>query len=350
MGVTEGTVDAAALHAEALVVELHSDVPIDVVVRRLRGERQVLLRRHLPRWRAGGVKASVLTVGGDQQSQRIQDPADPFRSAMLALAEVRADVRESEGAIVLATTAAEVRAAAAAGRFAVLLNLEGASPLRGSLAALDLFADLGVRAVQLTWNLRNELGDGIAEDPASRLTRFGRAVVAHANETGILLDASHLGEGCFWDLVERARRPFVCTHSNPAARHPHPRNISDRQIAAVAGSGGLVGIAFYPGFFAAPEPTLEHVLDHIEHVMKVAGPGKVGIGPDFTDYAVEIVQAALDASGLGYGPPRPYPRGIDRVEEMGNLTAGLLARGHAPATVQDVIGEAFLRVLEQVQA
>ncbi len=331
------------------MVELHSDVPVDVVVRRRRGERQVLLRRHLPRWRAGGVKASVLTVGGDQDSQRLHDPADPFRSALLAIEEVRTDIRESEGAVVLAPTPAEIRAAAAAGRFAVLFNLEGASPLRGSLTALDLFGELGVRALQLTWNRRNEVGDGVAEDPASRLSRFGRQVVAHANRTGILLDASHLGEGCFWDLAERAGRPFVCSHSNPAARHPHPRNISDRQIEAVARSGGLVGIACYPGFFAEAEPTIEHVLDHVEHVLQVAGPGHVGFGPDYVDYAEEIVQAALETSGLAYGPPRAYPRGLARVEEIGNLTAGLVARGHSAPVVRDILGEAYLRVLEVVQ-
>lgn len=342
--------DAAALHRDALVVELHSDVPIDVVVRRRKGERKVLLRHHLPRWRAGGVKASVLTVGGDQESQRLHDPGDPFRSALLTLADVRADIGESEGAIGLVTTPAEVRAAAAAGRFAVLLNIEGAAPLRGSLLALDLFAELGLRAVQLTWNLRNEVGDGVGEDPASRLTRFGRALVSHANRTGILLDASHLGEGCFWDLAERTTRPFVCSHSNPAARHPHKRNVSDRQIEAVAKSGGLVGIACYPGFFAEKAPTLEHVLDHAEHTLAVAGPGHVGFGPDYIDYAEAIVQAALEASGLGYGPPRPFPQGIARIEEVGNLTVGLLRRGHPPAVVRDVLGEAYLRVLDAVQS
>ncbi len=341
--------DAATLHREALVVELHSDVPIDVVIRRRRGERQVLRRLHLPRWRAGGVKASVLTVGGDQESQRIHDPGDPFRGALLALADLRADIRESDGAIVLATTAAEVREAAQGGRFPALLNLEGASPLRGSLAALDLFGELGVRALQLTWNLRNEVGDGVAEDASARLTRFGREVVAQANRTGILLDASHLGQGCFWDLVERAGRPFVCSHSNPAALHAHPRNVSDQQIVAVANAGGLVGIACYPGFFAEAEPTLEHVLNHVEHALAIAGPGHVGFGPDYIDYAEEIVQAALEASALGYGPPRPYPPGIARVEEIGNLTAGLLARGHAAPVVRGILGEAFLHVLEGVE-
>ncbi len=341
--------DAATVHREALVVELHSDVPIDVVIRRRRGEGQVLLRRHLPRWRAGGVKASVLTVGGDQESQRIHDPGDPFRSALLALADLRADIRESDGAILLVTTAAEVRAAAQAGRFAVLFNLEGASPLRGSQAALDLFGELGVRALQLTWNLRNEVGDGVAEDASARLTRFGRDVVSHANRIGILLDASHLGQGCFWDLVERVRGPFVCSHSNPAALHKHPRNISDQQIAAVAKADGLVGIACYPGFFAEADPTLEHVLNHIEHALAIAGPGHVGFGPDYIDYAEEIMQAALEASGLGYGPPRPYPAGIARVEEVGSLTAGLLARGHAAPVVRGILGEAFLRVLERVE-
>ena len=341
--------DAAALHRDALVVELHSDIPIDVAVRRKKGERAVLLRRHLPRWQAGGVKASVLTVGGDQQSQRIHDPADPFRCALLTLQDVRADIRESEGAIVLVTTPGALRAEVAAGRFAVLLSLEGASPLLGSLLALDLFGELGLRAVQLTWNIRNEVGDGIGEDHRSRLTRFGRALVGHANRTGILLDASHLGEGCFWDLAERATRPFVCSHSNSAALHHHQRNITDLQMEAVARSGGLVGIACYPGFFAERPPTVEHVLDHVEHALRVVGAGHVGFGPDYVDYAAEIVQASLEASGIGYGPMEAYPAGIARIEEVGSLTEGLVRRGHAPDVIRGVLGEAYLRVLDAVQ-
>jgi membrane dipeptidase len=342
--------DAATLHRDALVIELHSDIPIDVVLRRRKGERAVLLRRHLPRWQAGGVKASVLTVGGDQASQRIHDPADPFRSALLTLQDVRADIRESEGALALVTTPAALRAEVAAGRFAVLLSLEGAAPLRGSLLALDLFAELGLRAIQLTWNLRNEVGDGIGEDHRNRLTRFGRALVGHATRAGILLDASHLGEGCFWDLAERATRPWICSHSNPAARHHHPRNVTDLQIEAVTRAGGLVGIACYPGFFAERPLTVEHVLDHVEHALRVAGPGHVGFGPDYVDYAADVVQAGLEAAGVGYGPMEPFPAGIARIEEVPGLTAGLLARGHPPDVIRGVLGESYLRVLDAVQA
>lgn len=343
-------VDPATLHRDAIVVELHADVPIDVIDRRRRRETQVLLRRHLPRWRAGGVKGAVLTVGGDQPSHRQLDPEDPFRAAMLQIAEVRRDILESDGAIVLATTPAAIRAAAAEGRFAVFFNLEGVAPLRGSLGALDLFGELGVRAVQLTWNLRNEAGDGVAEDSGARLTRFGRSLIAHANRTGILLDGSHLGAGGFWDLVEHATRPFVCSHSNAAALMPHRRNLDDRQIEAVARSGGLVGVACYPAFLTDGDATLDHVLDHVEHLLGVAGPGHVGFGPDYVDYAEAIVHAALESAGNLYGAPRSYPAGLARIEETPNLTAGLLARGHAPEVVRGVLGENYLRVLEAVQA
>lgn len=344
-----GPVDPAALHRDAMVVELHADVPIDVIDRRRRGETQVLLRQHLPRWRAGGVKATVLTVGGDQPSHQQLDPGDPFRAAMLQIAEVRQDIRESDGAVVLATTPAAIRAAVAEGRFAVFFNLEGTAPLRGSLGALDCFAELGVRAVQLTWNLRNEVGDGVAEDAGAKLTRFGRSLVAHANRTGILLDGSHMGPGGFWDLAEHATRPFVCSHSNAAALKRHRRNLDDRQVEAVARSGGLTGVACYPAFLTEGDATVEHVLDHVEHLLRVAGPGHVGYGPDFVDYAEEIVHAALKAAGGLYGAPRSYPAGLGRIEETPNLTAGLLRRGHPPDVVRGVLGESYLRILGAVQ-
>ncbi len=342
-------IDPAAVHRDAMVVELHADVPIDVIGRRRRRETQVLLRQHLPRWRAGGVKAAVLTVAGDQPSHQQMDPGDPFRAAMLQIAEVKQDIRESDGAIVLATTPADIRAAVAAGRFAVFFNLEGTAPLRGSLGALDLFGELGVRAIQLTWNLRNEAGDGVAEDAGAKLTRFGRSLVAHANRAGVLVDGSHLGEGGFWDLAEHATRPFVCSHSNAAALAPHRRNLTDRQVEAVARSGGLVGIACYPAFLADGDATLEHVLDHVEHMLRVAGAGRVGFGPDYVDYAEAIVHAALETAGGLYGVPRSYPAGLGRIEETPNLTAGLLRRGHSVTVVRDVLGEAYLRVLEAVQ-
>lgn len=346
-----GDAEAQAIHREAPVIELHSDVPIDVVQRRMADERQVLLRRHLPRWRAGGVKASVVSFGGDQRSQLLHDPGSPFRSCMLALQDLREDVAESGGEIAIALGVADLRRLIGVGTFALLLNVEGVSAFEGKLAFLEIFHALGLRAFQLTWNGRNEAADGIAEThTGSRLTRFGRALLARANALGILVDASHLSASCFWDLAEHARAPFVCTHSNPAGRHAHPRNITDEQIRAVVASGGLVGVACYPGFLSEGQPTVEHVLDHLEYVLKVADEDHVGIGPDFIDYAEEIILAAVSQSGVAYGETRAYPPGISRIEEMPNLTAGLRKRGHPARVIRKVLGENFLRVLERVEA
>src|SRR5690606_7609238 len=164
-----------------------------------------------------------------------------------------------------------------------LLVLEGGRPLEGSLAVLRQFFRLGVRCLLLTWNGRNELADGVGEGAtAGGLSIFGREVVHEMKRLGMILDLSHLAAAGFNEAIDLYDGVVVATHSNAKALHDHPRNLSDEQIKRVAETGGVVGVAFMPAFLSSGTPTVETVVDHIEHMSALVGDAHVCIGPDFS--------------------------------------------------------------------
>ena len=218
--------DAASLHQAAIVVDGHSDVFCDVADRRRVGETGVLNRRHLPAWRAGGVNVVVTALFVEPSHK----PDRALRRAMTLLGAALHDLDEIPDAV-LCRTSAEIDAAVAAGRIALVLGMEGAEPLQDNPEALRVFHALGLRVLGLTWNGRNLLAEGVGDPGADGgLTELGRMVVRMANRLGILLDVSHLTARSFWDLLEIASGPVIASHSNARALRDHPRNLDDAQI------------------------------------------------------------------------------------------------------------------------
>lgn len=174
------------------------------------------------------------------------------------------------------------------GAVAAYLTLEDGRPVQGRLEKLDTYARMGIRLITLTWNEANCFGSPNSNDPAvmnTGLTPFGREAIPHMEELGILVDVSHLSDGGFWDVVRLSRKPFVASHSSCRALCPHPRNLTDDMIRAVADCGGVVGINFGPAFIS-PDPnhpvsTLEGIAAHIRHAVNVGGIGCVALGSDF---------------------------------------------------------------------
>ena len=166
-----------------------------------------------------------------------------------------------------------------------------------------------------------------AHEPASGgLTSHGIALVHELNRLGILVDVSHLNDAGFWDVVAETDRPLIASHSNCRVLCSQPRNLDDRQIEAVAATGGVVAITFVPKFVSAKEPDLERLLDHVDHAIEVAGPEHVGLGSDF------------DGGGTVIPHAGEYPR----------LTAGMAARGHDEQVIRGVLGLNYLRVFRAV--
>lgn len=214
--------------------------------------------------------------------------------------------------------AAGAAAAFEEGRSAAMLTVEGCSFLEDDAHAeprLDALAEAGVRMATLTWNGPNALGSG--NDTSCGLTPFGRRVIHGLEERGIVVDASHLNDAGFCDLLAVAERPFACSHSNARAVCPHPRNLEDWQLREIAERGGIVGLNFYNAFLRedGAEATPDDVLRHVDHILNVAGEGLLTLGSDY------------DGSDV--------PRWLDPCDKVADLHA-LLAREFGAAIAERI--------------
>jgi membrane dipeptidase len=331
------------------VIDCHSDIMIDVFRRRRAGERQVLVRRHLPEHRKGGVVAAVCTVGGDGAALNPLGIDRPYESAMRELDAVYADVAESEGAYEVASSAADVERCIARGVFAILPSIEGASPIEGTLDRIREFHERGLRVLGLTWNERNELAIGTDAGEDTGLSDVGAEAVVLMNDLGIVIDLAHASRGTFFDVARLSRAPLFVSHSNASAVWAHPRNIDDDQILAVRASGGIVGVNFYAPFTGPPTVTVEHLLDHIEYYVKTIGVDSTALGPDFIDYAIPELTLEMRRHP-GVYPDTRYPVGAETVASLQNVIAGMSRRGLDRESIEKIARGNFLRLLKETQA
>lgn len=207
-----------------------------------------------------------------------------------------------------------------------LLSIEGGECLEGRISNLHRLYDLGVRSLCLTWNYRNALASGVYE-PGAGLTAFGRQVVEEMNRLGMLIDIAHLAEDGYWDVLSCSARPVVVSHANCRHLHDHPRNLSDRQMQALAQQGGVMGITLVNEFLGG-RPGIERVIDHFVHACQVMGPLHVGLGTDFDGVDTPV-------------------QGLEDVSCLPRLVEGLLRRGFNDQQVEHIMGQNFLRVLYQ---
>jgi membrane dipeptidase len=190
--------------------------------------------------------------------------------------------------ITLARNAAGIAANRKAGTISAILTIEEGGVLGNRIERLDELYEMGVRLITLTWNFENTLGfpHSLVPEAMNRgLKPFGLEVVKRMQELGMIVDVSHLSDGGFWDVVKHSRKPFVASHSNARSVRAHPRNLTDDMLKALADSGGVAGINFYPLFLCDEEKaTVEHIIVHIKHIHKVAGIDAVAIGTDFDGF------------------------------------------------------------------
>lgn len=221
---------------------------------------------------------------------------------------------------------------------------------------VDYFHAMGQRVSQLTYNSRNRIGDGSTERTNAGISDFGVRIIERMNEVGMAIDVSHSGDQTTLDAFELSKQPVLMTHSNCRALVPgHPRTKTDEAIRAMARSGGVMGITSVRNFVRAVEPTtIEHMLDHYDHVAKLVGVEHVGVGSD------------IDLDGYDDMPPEDYKRlkegykgsyafrdkidieGVDHPKRMFDLTEGLIRRGYGDPEIQGILGGNFRRVLSRI--
>ena len=360
---------AAVSRAQTIGIDTHLDVAQRVLIEgvdlanRLK-DGQV----DIPRLREGGMNAPFFALWvptfykGSEAVRRTLD----LRDAMQSLFDRHPDQIE------LAVSAADIERVTKSGKIAAVLSLEGGHQIDDDLAVLRMYQRMGIRAMTLTHFRNTNWADSSTDTPKHNgLTDFGKNVVREMNRIGVIVDVSHISDKTFYDTLAVSSKPVIATHSSCRALTDMPRNMTDDMLKAVARNGGVVSINFFPSFVSAKdaeagkrlikkqnamEPqvtgaaldeyarkmhleglrtmkpafaTIDDVVAHIDHAVKIAGIDHVGIGSDFD---------GIDS----------VPKGLEDISKMPQLAAALRKKGYSEVDIRKIWGGNVLRVFREV--
>ncbi len=364
------------VHRSALLIDTHNDITSATVAGLDIGKPNTDHMTDIPRMKKGGMGAQFFAV---YVSASYVEGNHSANRTLQMIDTVRYDIIEQHpGDFVLATTAADIRRARRQHKIAALLGIEGGHAIEDSLRLLRRYYDEGVRYMTLTHANSNHWADssGDPNQPNNGLSPFGKDVIREMNRLGMIVDISHVSDKTFWDALETSQAPIFASHSSCRAISPVPRNMTDEMIRALAKKGGVIQINFSCDFLNAevakedeatagkrralrdelarkyandPEgmrramqearaamgvserrATLADVVQHINHVVEIAGVDAVGLGSDF--------------DGIGCAP-----EGLDSVDKWPNLTRALLEEGYTAREIRKIYGENTLRLMTAVE-
>jgi membrane dipeptidase len=301
---------------------------------------------------AAGVTTGKVTFGGYNAN---------FEDTVAEIAFWQRAVETHPDALAQVRQAADIAAAKRAGKIGIIFSFEGVDMLEGKLDRIELFRNLGVRVMQLSYNMTSPFGAGVLAPPEAGLTDLGRQAIAQMNRTGIALDLSHANPATTSAAFAASTKPVLITHGGCAAVHPHPRNKSDAQLRALAEKGGVFGI--YDLFYLAPsprQPTLDDYMAHMTHALSVCGEDHVGIGSDTDFISFDTSPGSLAAwnealarrRAAGVAAPEedraPYVIGLNRADRCQVIADALLRRNYPARVAEKILGANFVRAFSEI--
>ena len=306
--------------------------------------------------RSSGLNALNITLG------YVGGPEEPFEYTIRTIAMWDDVLKANPAQLMKVDTAADILRARDSGKLGIFYGFQNAAQMGNDATRVDVFASLGVRVIQLTYNPANQLGDGSMAPENRGLTDFGREVVARLNAKRVMVDLSHSGQNTCLDAARASTAPISINHTGCRALCDLPRNKTDEELRLVASKGGFVGIFFMPFLKLDGHPRAEDAVAHIEHAINVCGEDHVGIGSDGDTTGIDDLQAYADhlakevadraKAGLGATGERAdtYPFVVDlRGADQFHKVMGLLkARGHSEARIEKIMGLNFLSFAKEV--
>jgi len=335
---------ARSLYTRSLILDCNSAPPLP--------ERLPMSQHDLDLVRGSGIDVIKLSLGGIK---------DDFAHTVATIAQVQQLIEVHPDYFTQVRIAADMARGQRERKLGIILSFESAEMLGGQLSSLEVFRDLGVRVMQLSYNRTSPFAAGVMEPNAGGLTALGREAVREMNRLGIAVDLSHANPATTADVLALSSVPPVMTHAGCAAVHPHPRNKTDEQLRALAAKGGVVGIYDLPYLSASPhQPTVDDYMAHLQHALEVAGEDHVGIGSDvgiepfdsspagMAEFSRELAERR--AAGLSAPEEdRPtYVAGLNVPRRMEIIAGRLLKRGYSTTATEKVVGANFARVFTQI--
>jgi len=370
--------DAKAIHFKAILVDTHNDALSNELITKLDlSKRQTIGNLDLPRAKEGGLDVQVFSIWCGAEYGK----GTAFNFANREIDSLYALIKRNPGKMVLARNAAEVKKAVAKGEFVAMIGVEGGHMIEERMDYIDALAKRGMRYLTLTWNNSTSWSTSAADETHHRdslvkaghigLSDYGKQIVRHLNDLGVMVDVSHVGEQTFYDVIATSTKPVIASHSCAYALDPNQRNMKDDQLKALAKNGGVVFVNFYSGFvdstYAHKEsrflrahhaeldslkevyhdadlakirlnamhkeesdqvrPPLSQLIKHIDYIAKLIGVDHVGIGSDFDG-------------------AESYPLGMDDVTDYPKITEELLKLNYSEADIDKILGGNFMRVLK----
>ncbi|MBK7445100.1 MAG: dipeptidase [Ignavibacteria bacterium] len=368
-------IDYLKLHFDALLVDTHNDFIWKVFDKgAVFGQKNDFTQSDLPRFKAGGVDVQIFAVWIPMNKVK-----KSYGFAASQISRLKSFETEYFQEFEFAKTYDDIIRITSEKKLCGLIGIEGGTAIEKNLDNINTFFDLGVRYIGLTWNNTNFISTSAKDETENGkpggLSGFGIEVIKRMNETGMLIDVSHLSEAGFWDVINNSASPVIASHSNCYSIAQHFRNLKDDQIKAIANSGGYIGINFYDTFLEmdadknrtmnayekysdelnalnekygddlikfneernkflqekniAAGTSIDKVIEHIDYIKNLVGADYIGIGSDF-DGGITPPNELYDASC--------YPE----------LTKKLVEKGYTEEEIKKILGGNFLRVFKQV--
>lgn len=300
-------------------------------------------RESFEEMRRGGISAVNVTLVIWENARETLDVIGKWHQRFREYSDLIMPVRAGE----------DILAAKAAGKVGIIFGTQNASLFEDDLSLVSVFHALGIRIVQLTYNIQNLVGTSCYE-PDGGLSRFGKLVVAEMNRLGMVIDGSHVGERTTMDAIEHSSRPVAITHANPKSFKDHPRNKSDELLKKLAARGGILGVAPYPHLTGGTEITLDQYVEMIKRTVDLIGIEHVGIGSDasrkWSDEYLMWIRMGRWTIEPEYGAGTkerpewlPWPKFFQTPADFPNLTEGMLRGGFSEEDAARVIGGNWLR-------
>jgi len=369
--ISSGEENISKLHREAIVWDCHNDLSYRVLYEKLDiGKRLPAGHVDIPRLKEGSVDVQVVALF----IQNFLYPDKCARQAFQLIEATKEAITKNSGSVELARTGEDIEQIVNTGKIAMPLAIEGGHAIEDSLENLREFHRLGVSSMTLTHNISHGWADSSGDKARwGGLNELGKKVVREMNRIGMVIDISHASDKTFFEVLETSSDPVIASHSGCRELNPHHRNMSDEMLRALGKNSGVIGIVFVlpfltpeynkamielyeisrPWFERAPKiedldlhialehlragqgwplenlPTIEDVLNHIDHAVKIAGIDHVGLGGDMY-------------------PRAPSPVGVRGAQDYPNITRGLKKRGYSDEDVKKIMGGNFLRVWKSV--
>jgi membrane dipeptidase len=374
---------AHAIHDSAIVIDTHADTPqrfLDENFDIGSTDPKDIGHISLDKARAGNLGAEFFSIWVDPETNQ-----GHFAKHTLDLIDsVYEQAARHPDGMMMAFSTDDIERAHKQKKLAALMGIEGGHSIENDIHVLRDFYRLGVRYMTLSWSNTNEWADssGDIDDPKIQhhngLTDFGKQVVLEMNRLGMIVDISHVADKTFWDAIATSKAPVIASHSSARALTNAPRNMTDDMLRAVAKNGGVVDVNFFSGFLdqkywdaskaqaeaqnaaihdyleklkaqgkqvtysdedritrqwmaKIPRPPFTALIDHIDHIAKIAGTDHVGLGSDFD------------------GVAGATPQGMDSAADLPKITQALLDRGYSSADIRKILGGNVLRVFKEVE-